>query len=118
MSYLEFYSESRYKSRKERTCECCNNKINIGDYYSNQRGKWEGEFFQRDLCLTCANAISVFCSEVDNEFDYSEIEEDARERVCYDCDKHYDDTCEEECAMRCPKVKQYYVKGGASDDRR
>lgn len=116
MSYMEFYSESRYKSRKERTCECCNSKINIGDNYSNQRGKWEGEFFQRDLCLTCANAISVFCSEVDDEFDYSEIEEDARERVCYDCDKNYDETCEEECAMRCPKVKQYYVKGGASDD--
>lgn len=79
----------------------------------NRRGKWEGEFFQRDLCLTCAEAICVFCSEIDNEFDYDQIQEDAQERVCCKCDKHYNDTCEEECIMWCPKVKQFYERGKA-----
>lgn len=108
MSYMEFYSESCHQSRKERTCECCGKKIHIGDYYSNQRGKWEGEFFQRDLCLTCEKAISAFCSNVDSEFDYDEIREYTIERVCENCGKHYNDTCEEECTMWCPKVIKFW----------
>ena len=108
MSYMDFYSESCHKSRKERTCECCGKEIHIGDYYVNQRGKWEREFFSRNLCLTCEKAILAFCSNVDNEFDYDEIHYYTVERVCEKCDKHYNDTCEEECTMWCPKVIKFW----------
>ena len=115
MSYMEFYSESCHKSRKERTCECCGKKIHIGDYYNNQRGKFYGEFFQRDLCLTCKKVISAFCSDVDNEFCYDEIHEYSQERVCYNCPKHYNEECEEECTRWCPRVIKYWEEWDSAE---
>ena len=82
-------------------------EVSVGDLKITEPRIYFGEEDNRPVVV---NADKI------DEFDYSEIEEDARERVCYDCDKHYDETCEEECTMWCPKVKQYYVKGGASDE--
>lgn len=109
MGYCEFYEQSCHKSRKERICECCEREIHIGDYYVNCRGKYEGEFFQRNLCLACEKAISAYCSDVENEFAYDDIYEYSKERVCYDCSKHYEDTCDESI-MRCPKVEKYWLE--------
>lgn len=115
MSHMEFFSESCHKSRKDRTCECCGKKIHIGDYYINQRGKWEHEFFSRDLCLICEKAISAFCSEVDNEFDYDEIHDYATQRVCNNCPELYNDECYEDCTMWCPKVIKYWEEWDSAE---
>ena len=115
---MDFYSESRHKSRKERECECCGKTIKVGEIYSQQRGKYYGDFFSRDLCLTCEGAINSYCCEVDNEFSYDAISEYAQESVCSSCPECVDGIPEcEHLILRCPKVSAHFVKtpskGGA-----
>lgn len=113
---MEFYNERHCKARKQHTCECCKKTIKPGEEYCYQAGKWEGEFFTRCYCLTCDNLVYEYCSEVDNEFDYSEIYDYAREKVCYGCQQYIDDDCDEDILL-CPKVREHFTpkKDGADN---
>ena len=106
---MEFYNESTHRSRKERTCECCGKTIQVGELYTNQRGKFDGDFFTRDLCLPCEAILDSYCIEVDNEYTWDDVEEYAAECVCLKCQKHKDDDCDV-CVLDCPIVKRHFCK--------
>lgn len=104
---MEFYNESRHKSRKARICECCGKTIQVGETYTNQRGKYAGEFFTRDLCDLCEAVLYSYCSEVDTEFSWLEVREHAQSCVCWSCPKYADDECDTR-VMECPRVRQHF----------
>lgn len=112
---MEFFSESRHKSRKERTCEMCGGDIHTGEYYYSERGKFNGEFFSRDMHVCCHNMESEFCEEVDNEFSWDEILDYVREKHCGNCEHaacNDDREDWEECPYgwitECPKIMEKY----------
>lgn len=114
---MEFYNESKHKSRKERTCELCGCVINVGDNYYSERGKFEGEFFSRCLHVHCHNMEREYCEEVDNEFAWDDITEYIQDKYCRDCEHSAcNDQAEdwEECdfyVTECPKlIKQFSDK--------
>lgn len=107
---MEFYNESTHRARKERTCEGCGKVIQVGERYSNQRGKYDGDFFTRDLCLPCDTILANYCSEVDNEFNWDDVEEYAQECVCYKCQRYKDEDCDLP-VLKCPKVQKHFLRG-------
>lgn len=106
---LEFFNESTHRSRKERVCECCGKTIQVGETYTNQRGKYEGDFFARDLCLPCEAILDSFCRNVDNEFAWDEVAEYAQNCVCWSCQKYADDCCDAP-TLQCPIVKRHFYE--------
>lgn len=104
---MEFYNESIHRARKARTCEGCAKTIQAGELYTNQRGKYEGEFFTRDLCLDCEAILNSYCCEVDNEFTWDDVEEYACNHVCWSCPKYADDDCDS-ATLRCPRVQKHF----------
>lgn len=109
---MEFYNEEWPIAKKEHECECCGKKIEVGEKYCRQSGKYEGDFFDRKFCITCCGAVSDYCSEIDNEFDYYSVSDHAQEKFCRNCPNRKEDTDEEcECwVLQCPRVIEYYKK--------
>ena len=119
---MEFYSESKHKSSKERICELCGMVINKGDYYYSERGKFEGEFFSRDMHVHCHNMEYEFCEEVDNEFSWDEITDYIQDKYCSECEHAACNDDQEDWAecdfyvTECPKlVKQFSDKEDKSN---
>jgi len=92
---LEFYTSRIPIARKEHECELCGGKINKGERYSYESGKYDGGFFVRKLHLDCYNILDEYCREVDCEFDYDLITDWWRDWHCNKC-KYYDtDFCDD-----------------------
>ena len=108
---LEFYRHIVPKARKPHSCECCGKKIEVGEKYSYTSGKFEGDFFTRELCLVCAGILNKFSLESSEEtFDWWEVDDWLKEKYCNDC-KHgipNDDDCESSSCAQCPKIRKEF----------
>ncbi len=109
---MDFYTEKCVKARKEHICELCNEKILAGEEYRRESGKFEGMMFSRCLHEHCYKMECEYCSEVDNEFDWSEVLEYFSDKYCYDCKHHHrfeenDDweECDYANVAACPRIK-------------
>ena len=61
-----FHPKTEHRSRIDRTCIYCAEKINKGDWYTKQTGVWEGDWFTNhfhDECFKdlCDNGDDEFC---------------------------------------------------------
>lgn len=83
---MEFFSERLLKSRKEHICKMCMRKINPGDYYFREVGKWNGDFFSRPLHVQCHLMEEDYCSEVDCEFSWDDIADYIADEYCSVCE--------------------------------
>lgn len=93
---LEFYNHKKPIARKEHICEMCGQKIMVGERYSRDVGKYDGDFFTRDLHLDCSETLLRFIKEEDvDEFRYDEIAEWWESTRCSKC-KHEDGKCAED----------------------
>ena len=114
---LEFYRQEMHISRKNRVCEMCRKTIGIGDTYSIETGKYDGEFFQRILHPECFDVLNRYCRDTDDEeFDYYAITNWWREHYCNGNCKHYYQPCKPDstCAAFC-KYRNAYGKCEADD---
>lgn len=94
---MEFYNRRTPVSRKERTCEMCGQKIMPGERYSSESGKFDGDFFARDLHLDCLQVLHDYLrAEEVNEFTYPDIYYWWRETQCTNC-KHRYPPCDLTC---------------------
>ena len=106
---MEFYNDLVYKAKKEYKCEFCNQKINVGEKYHRQSGKYDGDFFDRKVHMICDNMISTFCKE-ENEYEdisYDGVVEWLRYKHCYNCPD------DEECNIsmfECKKIIDKYQR--------
>lgn len=64
---LEFYSSYIRTARKPHKCEYCQKDIMIGEKYSYESGKFEGDFFTRTLyeALCTRFYIKYGCNPID-----------------------------------------------------
>ncbi len=107
---LDFYNHTYPKARKEHKCECCGQKIEIGQKYSYETGKYDGDMFSRKLCLVCENILQGYCSkESDEEFTWDEVSDWLHDLYCHDCEHgggHNDDCENTECS--CPIIREHF----------
>lgn len=89
INILEFYNDKINTAKKEYNCEFCNKKINIGERYHRQSGKYDGEFFDRKLHTVCDKIISKYCKEEQEyeDISYDWIYEWLSDKCCYNCPK-------------------------------
>lgn len=85
---MEFFNETYHTARKEHCCECCERKIQIGERYSYQAGKFEGEFFDRRYHIDCSMKMKDFWEDnldYDGSFTYDEMRDWWYDTFCYNC---------------------------------
>lgn len=108
---MEFYNETFPVAKKEHTCEMCGEVIHIGEQYSREVGKYEGELFTRKLHQKCKSILTDFIDDTGaDEFDYDEIKQWWHDTYCYKCKSYYH-TCEsvmadgycETSSVNCPE---------------
>ncbi len=83
---MEFYDESRHVARKTHKCTLCAENIEAGESYYQEKGKYDGHFFSRDLHTHCHNMEREFCEEVDNEFYWNDITDYIQDKYCGECE--------------------------------
>lgn len=106
---MEFYSENTHIAKKEHKCEMCGGKINIGEKYYRERGKFCGEFFDRKMHVHCHHMEAEYCREVDCEFNWYSIYDYVRDKHC--CGECADWVMHNDCKYRmaeCPKLIELY----------
>lgn len=106
---LDFYREDHIKSsRKPHRCHICECEIPIGGSYYRERGKYEGEFFDRCTCKPCAIIRDDYLHFYEvYEYDSDGISCYAQDAVCHDCQEL--DTCSNQKPLSCPAVKAFYA---------
>jgi hypothetical protein len=62
MSNPTLYSETKRKSRKEKICHGCYNKIGKGDKYIAIKGLWDGGWDNYTHCLDCNKKMAEMIS--------------------------------------------------------
>lgn len=86
---MGFWTSVNRKARKEHKCAYCEKVIQVGDRYSRETGKYDGEFNNYCLCLRCKWLIDKF------EVEYLED-------ICF--------TLSENDLINCPSCGTYDVK--------
>lgn len=105
---MDFYNSRKHIAKKEHICEMCGEKINVGEKYYRQSGKFDGEFFDRKLHIHCGNMMEEFCGEVDNVFSWDEVTDYIQDNYCFDCKgKEYLEECDLNVTS-CPKIKKLF----------
>ena len=103
---MEFYSSHIYRARKKHTCDFCLKCIKPGELYSNESGKFDGEFFVRKLCMPCKNMLDEYLqSSGDSVFDWASVHDYLRANWCTENCSEYE---REECSLmpqRCYAVR-------------
>lgn len=94
---LEFYNSFRRIARKLHKCEYCQKEIMVGEKYSYESGKFDGDFFTRTLCVQCRKMLNAYTDDVDDDaFDWLDISDFLSDNYCdklcgqekrHDCDK-------------------------------
>lgn len=62
---MEFWNSRRHKARKKHCCEYCGAVIEVGETYSRETGKAEGEFQDYCLCERCKSVLPYFTENRD-----------------------------------------------------
>ena len=105
---MEFYNHAFQTARKIHRCEFCSKHIKIGERYSYETGKWDGEFFVRKLCTPCYGMAAEYWCEVDNEFDWDQITDYLSEKYCWSCQHSINEDCNIMLPCECPKIREHY----------
>ena len=91
---MEFYDCSDRRAKKEHKCDFCNKTIRPGEKYSYEKGKYDGEFFTRKLCNTCALALSMYLHEsLEDEIDWWRVSDWLVDEICSKCSESVKDKC-------------------------
>ena len=115
---LDFYNHTYPKARKQHKCEYCEQTIEVGQKYSYETGKYEGDMFVRKLCCTCENILREFCNQNGyGEFDWDWITDWLHDNYCYDCEhgSRNKDDCEYHTS-NCPFIKEKFEESEDSQD--
>lgn len=110
MTMLEFYDHALPIARKHHVCEYCNKEIVPGEQYSVESGKYLGDFFTRKLCLCCKKILDDYCSNVDFEFDWYDVDEYLSDKFCSNCSEALTiEGCNIDCVALCPIIRKKYL---------
>lgn len=97
---MEFYNSNYRTARKTHKCEFCGKEIAIGERYSYESGKFDGDFFERKLCIPCRKMLDAYADETgDGEFDWWWVSNYLTENYC-------DELCGQNKRHDCGKLPQ------------
>jgi len=109
---MEFYNKKNRTARKIHNCDFCNNTIQVGDTYSHETGKYNGDFFDRKLCLCCSNILSTYLNvQGVREFDWDNIADWLSDTHCCECEQHSSYPAKNSCECipaACIKIRKIY----------
>lgn len=74
------------KANKESICEMCGRPIKNGEMYYHESGYFKGEFFCRILHEICYTMKVEYCTEVEQEFLWDNVQRYVEEKYCYKCE--------------------------------
>lgn len=107
---MELYNSYIRKARKPHKCEYCEKEIMVGEKYSYESGKFEGDFFTRTLCIPCSKMLNSYMDySVDDTFDWWSVSDFLSENYCgklcgqekrHECDKSPE---------RCEKIRAEFT---------
>lgn len=102
---MEFYTEKHIKARKLHKCHICRRNIEVGELYSRESGKFEGDFFDRCTCSMCYGIRSENFSE-SNEYEYDtySLLDFIESGFCSGCE--YKQNCNG--VFNCPRVFRHF----------
>ena len=108
---LEFYNSYMRTARKTHQCEYCEKEIMVGEKYSYESGKFDGDFFTRTLCVSCHKMLNAYAHDADDDaFDWLDVSDFLSENYCgklcvqekrHDCDKSPE---------RCEKIRAEFTE--------
>lgn len=105
---MDFYDTKIHKAKKVHKCEFCEKTIEVGERYSYESGKFDGDFFVRKLCLDCRSILNDYLnSQQDNEFDWYGIEYCLYDEKCKDC-ADFNECKISHSPQKCEKIKMLY----------
>lgn len=108
----EFFREETPCARKEHRCDLCHVRIKKGEKYKRIVQSEDGYIFDDRYHTGCWDLMRRYSATRDYcgmGFDRSELIDDIRERVCYDCTHQSD--CFRQILM-CPRVAERYLRKG------
>ena len=107
---MEFYNHTHVKaSRKPHRCHICECEIPAGSRYHREKGKYDGEFFDRCTCEPCNRARDEYLSFYEvQEYDTDGVNFIAQEAVCYDCPEI--ENCRIPITLSCPTIRAHYAQ--------
>ena len=84
---MEFFNGRYRTAKKEHICEICKQKIQIGEKYEYESGKFDGVFFDRHYHIDCYMTLQDFLSDTidDDWFSYDHVFDWWLEGHCYQC---------------------------------
>lgn len=102
---MEFYTEKHPVARVEHKCHICSNIIKVGEKYSRESAKFEGQFFDRCTCSMCYGIRQEEHSENDSEFyDFYSLLDYVDCSFCKRCED--DTSCKG--IFSCNKIEDYF----------
>ena len=83
---MAFYREAKHKANILHFCTLCGERIESGTTYFKQVGKFNGEFFQRDLHPQCKFIIDAYMHDNnDEDLDFTAVLDYAKKEICSQC---------------------------------
>lgn len=84
---MEFYTEKHPIARKVHKCHICGSPISVGEQYSRESGKFEGDFFDRSTCQVCWGIRQADVAENSSElYDTYSLIDFVESGFCSGCD--------------------------------
>lgn len=107
---VEFYKIKKPVAKKEHDCEFCKKQIEIGEKYSYESGKVNGDFTTRTLCLPCYEMMRESCIWREDAFEWEDVSSYLKDKYCCTCANNCGcDEFPETCIF---VRKNYYTKSG------
>lgn len=102
---MEFYTEKHVVARKVHKCHICNHIIHVGEKYSRESGKFEGDFFDRCTCDSCYGIRQAYAVEDDSQlYDTYSLVDFVDSGFCSGCE--YRLNCKG--VFGCPRVRRHF----------
>lgn len=107
---VEFYKIKKPVAKKEHICEFCKKHILVGEKYSYESGKVDGDFITRTLCLPCYAMLQESTCLCEDCFQWSDVSSYLTDKYCYTCANNC--SCDEFPETCIFVRKNYYAKSG------
>lgn len=72
---MNFYRDEKPIAKKAHVCDWCRKRIEIGELYYRQCGKWDGDFFTAKYHIKCLEQIRRAQAESDYDLSLDELRE-------------------------------------------
>lgn len=102
----DFFEVKRRKAQKEYSCKLCSGKIEKKEFYLDEKGMFEGEFYNDKYHESCMDHINAYCDEYQRDtFSKEGLMDFLYDNNCYHCENQKNKKCVlNKNIYRCEKI--------------